>query len=142
MNGARIMVVEDEGIVALDIRNKLRRMGYSVAGIADSGEDAVVMALDTEPDLVLMDIRLKGDMDGIEAASRIHKHRSIPIVYLTAYADTTTRRRADATRPAAYLIKPFDDSELHVVIQKVLVEVPPGSGSTTGGAIEQQPPLQ
>jgi len=141
MTGVRIMVVEDEGIVALDIRNKLRRMGYAVAGIADSGEDAVVMALDMKPDLVLMDIRLKGEMDGIEAARRIRKQYSIPIVYLTAYADTTTRRRADATGPAAYLLKPFDDSELHGVIQKALVNVPPGGDSTSGGAGDQQPPL-
>ncbi|MCC7450850.1 MAG: response regulator [Anaerolineae bacterium] len=141
MSSARIMVVEDEGIVALDIRNKLRRMGYSVTGIADSGEDAVIMALDTKPDLVLMDIRLKGEMDGIEAARQIRKQYSIPVVYLTAYADTTTRRRADATGPAAYLLKPFDDIELHGVIQQVLVEVGPESSSTNGGASEQQPPL-
>ena len=129
MNGTRIMVVEDEGIVALDIRNKLRRMGYSVTGIANSGEDAVVMASTTEPDLVLMDIRLKGEMDGIEAAKRIQNHRGTPIVYLTAYADAATRRRAEATVPMAYLLKPFDDLELNTVIQKALAK-PHSAGSS------------
>ena len=131
MSSARIMVVEDEGIVALDIRNKLKRMGYSVAGIANSGEDAVLLAITTEPDLVLMDIRLKGEMDGIEAAKRIRKHRGTPIIYLTAYADAATRRRADATQPKAYLLKPFDDLELNSVIQKALTDAPTAGTSVS-----------
>jgi CheY-like chemotaxis protein len=88
MTKVRIMVVEDEGIVAMDIRNRLRRLGYEVAGIAPSGEVAIKKAAaETHPDLVLMDIMLKGDMDGIEANTAIQKLINVPVIYVTASSD-------------------------------------------------------
>jgi CheY-like chemotaxis protein len=124
MNAIRVMIVEDEVIVALDIRNTLRRMGYSVTWIADSGENAVEMALDNNPDLILMDIRLRGETDGVEAAQRIRARREIPIIFLTAYADGPTRQRANTVGQSAYLLKPFNASELRSVIEKALAESP------------------
>ena len=94
MKMARIMVVEDEGIVARDIQNRLKGLGYAVPAIASSGLEAVKKAAETQPDLVLMDIRLKGDMDGVKAAEQIGARFNIPIIYLTAYADEETLERA------------------------------------------------
>ncbi|MDQ7054267.1 MAG: response regulator [candidate division KSB1 bacterium] len=94
----RVLIVEDENIVALDIQNRLQRLGYEVVGVASSGELAIRVALDTRPDLLLMDIRLKGKMDGIEAAKAIIKQLQIPVVYLTAYADSQTFESRQAHR--------------------------------------------
>lgn len=109
---ARILVVEDESIVALDIRNTLRRLGYQVVGVADTGHEAVSCAADKRPDVVLMDIRLRGSMDGIEAAAAIKSRFKIPVIFLTAQADEATRKRADQIAPIGYLIKPFAKQEL------------------------------
>nr|WP_284710850.1 HD domain-containing phosphohydrolase [Desulfovibrio aminophilus] len=116
----RILVVEDERMVALDIERLVRSMGYDVAGISDSGEEAVEMARALRPGLVLMDIRLKGPMDGIEAAARIQEIRDTPVIYLTAYADDATLERARLTGPFGYLIKPFEDRELRLTIEMAL----------------------
>jgi PAS domain S-box-containing protein len=117
---ARIMIVEDESIVALDVRHRLERLGYAVPAIASSGEEAIAKATETRPDLVLMDIRLRGDMDGVEAAAQIRARFEIPIVYLTAFADEETLRRAKVTEPYGYVLKPFEERELHAIIEMAL----------------------
>ena len=117
MTNMRIMVVEDEGIVAMDLRNRLRRLGYEVPAIISSGEEAIKKAGELPLDLVLMDINLNRKMDGIEAAQQIHDRFDIPVVYLTAYSDEKTLERANVTEPFGYIMKPFEDRELHVAIR-------------------------
>lgn len=120
MTSARILIVEDESIVALDIKNQLLSLGYTVLGIVSSGKRAVQKAVETEPDLVLMDVKLKGEMDGIEAAEQIHARLDIPVIYLTAFADEATLQRAKVTEPFGYLLKPFEGRELHTTIEMAL----------------------
>ena len=117
---AKILVVEDESIIALDIQQRLKRLGYAVPEVAHSGAEAIQMAAQVMPDLVLMDIRLEGEMDGIETASIISKQRHVPIVFLTAYSDGPTFERAKLTNPFGYVLKPFKDRELHNTIEIVL----------------------
>lgn len=116
----RILVVEDEAIVATDIRRILDGLGYNVVGTASSGKAAIEAAQKNKPDLVLMDIVLKGEMDGIEAAEQIHSELNIPVVYLTAYADDEILKRAKVTEPFGYIVKPFEDSQLKSVIEMAL----------------------
>ena len=120
MAKAQILVVEDEGIVAMDVRNRLNGLGYAVSVVVSSGEEAFKKAGEVHPDLVLMDIRLKGDMDGIEAAEQIRARFDVPVVYLTAYADDNTLQRAKVTEPFGYLLKPFEERELHTAIEIAL----------------------
>ena len=120
MTKKRIMVVEDEGIVAMDIRFKLNEMGYEVPAVVFSGEKAVEKALELHPDLILMDIKLKGKMDGVEAVEKIKCSLDIPVVYLTAYADNNTIDQAKMTEPAGVLIKPFETEELYKIIEEAL----------------------
>ena len=120
MPKANILVVEDENIIAIDIRNRVLNLGYGVAGVVAKGEDAIAKAEETLPDLVLMDIKLRGEMDGVEAASRIRLDLDIPIIYLTAYANTSTLERAKFTEPFGYLLKPFEDTELQVALEIAL----------------------
>lgn len=120
MTSFKILVVEDESIVAMDIKHRLESMGYTVPGITSSGEEAVEKAAETNPDLVLMDIVLKGEIDGIEAAQQIKDSLDIPVVYLTAYSDDKTLKRAKITGPFGYIIKPFEDRELHSAIEVAL----------------------
>jgi PAS domain S-box-containing protein len=120
MTGARIMIVEDEGVVALQIKEALEGMGYSVPGMALTGEEAVAKVLDLEPDLVLMDIQLKGGMTGVEAAGRIRRRLDVPVVYLTAFSDQETLEQAQLTEPYGYVLKPFEERALHAVIQMSL----------------------
>jgi PAS domain S-box-containing protein len=117
MTPARILVVEDERVVAWDIQQQLSRIGHTVVGTAASGEDAVELALSTKPHLVLMDIRLEGAMDGIDAARQIRRSAQIPVIFLTAYADDETVRRASQAEPLGYLLKPFEDLQLRTVIE-------------------------
>ena len=117
---AKILVVEDEGIVAEEIRSRLKNKGYTVSGVTHSGEAAIQKVKEVHPDLVLMDIRLKGEMDGIEAARKIRELFDIPVVYLTAHADDSTLQRAKITHPFGYVIKPFEEIELHVAIEIAL----------------------
>jgi PAS domain S-box-containing protein len=114
------MVVEDESIVAEDMKAMLEGFGYTVPAVAFSGEEAVRKAFDTRPDLVLMDIVLKGQMSGVEAVERIRSRCNIPVVYVTAYADEKTVRRAKATEPFGYILKPFDARELQTAIEIAL----------------------
>lgn len=120
LSKARIFIVEDASIVALDLQRSLLNMGYDVLGMASSGEEAVPRILEARPDLVLMDIKLKGVLDGIETAAMVHSHLEIPVVYLTAYSDGETLDRAKITDPFGYIIKPFDERELNTAIEMAL----------------------
>ncbi|MFB2936167.1 EAL domain-containing protein [Aerosakkonemataceae cyanobacterium BLCC-F154] len=120
MEAAKILVVEDEAIVAIDLQTTLEELEYIVIAIVDSGELAIEKAQEEQPDLVLMDIRLAGEMDGIEAAETIRTQLGIPVVYLTAYADKETLKRAKLTLPFGYLIKPFEERELQTTIEMAL----------------------
>jgi PAS domain S-box-containing protein len=117
----RILVVEDEPVVALDIRRQLREMGYDVAGMASSGEDAMLAAGELRPDAVLMDVSLGTGMDGIEAATRIRGLYHIPVVFLTAYADEDLLVRMKLSDPFAYVLKPFEYMELHAALEIALL---------------------
>jgi len=117
MARARILVVEDEHIVAKDIATRLARRGYEVLSIVGSAEEAIEQAGAHRPDLVLMDIMLKGEMDGIAAADRIRELHDIPVVYLTAYADEKTLQRAKITDAFGYILKPFEERELYITIE-------------------------
>jgi PAS domain S-box-containing protein len=117
MNKPRIMVVEDERVVAADIAECVKGLGYEVVGSAATGTDALRLAVNTEPDLVLMDIKLKGVLDGIEVASALYDQLKIPVVYLTAHADAEILERAKLTAPSGYLLKPFDDRSLRTAIE-------------------------
>jgi len=116
----KIMLVEDEMIVAVGMQRRLEKMGYVVLDIVDNGEEAVRKAGELKPDLILMDIVLKGEMDGIEAAQQIHELYDIPIIYLTAYSDEETLERAKITEPFGYVLKPFEDREVQSVIEMAL----------------------
>ncbi|MGA2105747.1 MAG: response regulator [Methanoregula sp.] len=120
MPDKRILIVEDETIVAMTIEDALQTMGYAVVGTVSTSEDAIKMAGTTRPDLILMDIRIQGEKDGIATAEEITAMYHIPIVYLTAHADETTFRRAMKTQPYGYLTKPFRDRELHSTIEIAL----------------------
>jgi PAS domain S-box-containing protein len=120
MTKASILVVEDESIVAKDIKNRLNKFGYTVAAVASSGEEAMHKAAETRPNLVLMDIRLKGTIDGVEAARQIYNLFNIPVIYLTAYADDSTLERVKETQAFGYLIKPFKERELYTAIELAL----------------------
>jgi PAS domain S-box-containing protein len=116
----RILIAEDEQIVAADIRERLTALGYSVSGVAGSGEDAITLATETKPDLLLVDIVLQGSVDGIEAVKKIQMKMDIPVIYLTAYTDEGTVHRARDTDPLGYLLKPFDERELRFTIEMAL----------------------
>lgn len=120
MTDIRVFIVEDEKIVANDIADTLRSLGYHIAGTAISGENAVVMIPGARPDVVLMDIRLAGNMDGVETAGELQKTSDIPVIYLTAYADKDLLERAKLTEPYGYIIKPYDERELHTAIEIAL----------------------
>ena len=117
-----ILIAEDEGIVAEDLRKQLVKLGYNVCAVVASGEEAVSMAEELSPDLLIMDIMLKGNMDGVEAAARIHERQRIPIVYVSAFGDASTLKRASAASPFGYLSKPFELAELQKAIESILGE--------------------
>ena len=116
----KILITEDEGIVALEIRETLENLGYYVVGEAQTGLESIELAKETKPDLVLMDITLQGDMDGIEAAERIYNLYDIPIIFLTSHSDEATIKKALRSNPFGYLIKPFNDRELYSNIEMTL----------------------
>lgn len=120
MAKAQILIVEDDGIVAIDIQNSLQKLGFSVIAMVPSGEEALEKVEEYKPDLVLMDIMLKGEMNGTEAAKQIRSQFNIPIVYLTAYAEEGVLERAKVTEPFGYIIKPFEDRELNTAIEMAL----------------------
>jgi len=120
MTGPAIFIVEDEAIVASDIKETLISLGYTAAGIAKSGEIALEKIRDTRPDLILMDIHLAGEMDGVDTAGKVHALYDIPVIYLTAYADKILLDRAKVTEPYGYVVKPYDERELHSIIEMAL----------------------
>jgi len=117
MSKVRILLVEDERVVAADIEACVIGLGYDVVGSAASGIEALRLAVRTGPDLVLMDIKIKGDLDGVDVAGALHERLKIPVVYLTAYADVEILERARKTAPSGYVLKPFDDRTLRAAIE-------------------------
>ena len=122
---ARILIVEDERLIAVDLQRRLTRLGYAVVALAASGAEAIQKALALCPDVVLMDIRLQGDMDGVEAAQQIHASTAIPVVFMTAYVDEDTQQRIRATSPWGCLYKPFATNQVQSVLEHVLSVRPP-----------------
>jgi two-component system, cell cycle sensor histidine kinase and response regulator CckA len=122
MKESNILIVEDERIVAYDLRTTLQRAGYHVTGLATSGEDAIRIAEGSKPDLVLMDIVLQGEMDGISAADRIREKLGIPTIYLSSYGDQSILERAKATEPIGYVFKPYEEKDLLTTIQVALYQ--------------------
>ena len=120
MKKARILVVEDQKIISVEIAERLADMGYQVVGSAKSGNQAIQLATDLVPDLILMDIKLEGSMDGIEAADIIKNLLDCPVIFLTAYADDNTIQRAKITEPYGYIVKPLDERELRSAIEIAL----------------------
>ena len=120
MPKATVLVVEDESIVSKDIQYSLKKLGYEVVGSSATGAKAIELALDLKPNVVLMDIMLKGDINGIEASAEIKKSLNIPIIFLTAYADENTLEKAKITEPYAYILKPFKEIDLHTSIEMAL----------------------
>jgi CheY-like chemotaxis protein len=112
----KIMIVEDEAMIAMDIEEKLREMGYDVPAMVNNGKDAIELAGIHHPKLVLMDIVIRGEMDGIETAGKIKQLYNIPSLFLTAYDNDATLQRAKKVNPLGYLLKPFDDSKLQDII--------------------------
>ncbi len=120
MSQKKILIVEDESIIAEDISDSLISLGYGISGMVYSGEEAIEAAAKFRPDLILMDVNLQGEMDGITAAAEIRSRFQIPVVYLTAYTDEKTLRRVNATKPFGYIVKPFEEKNLHTTIQLAL----------------------
>jgi CheY-like chemotaxis protein len=120
---ANIMVVEDEGVVSIDIRNMLKNAGYSIAAVAFRGDEAVRKAEQSSPDLVLMDIGLKGEIDGIEAAKKIRDLFQIPVVFLTGFADEATMSKAREADPSGFIIKPINEEELKKTLADILERI-------------------
>ena len=114
------MIVEDEAIIAMELRETLEHLGYSVVGNELRGEDAILAAGKLRPDVVLMDIHLKGDMDGIEASDRIARRYDIPVIYTTAHSDRETLSRAIRTQPYGYIVKPFNEHDLYSNIEMAM----------------------
>ena len=120
MEKARILIVEDEAIIAMEIENQLQSLGYEVTSIVDTGEKAIKKAEADKPDLMLMDIRIKGEMDGIDTAEVIRNRFGIPVIFSTAYLDHERIERAKITMPFGYVLKPIQERDLKVTIQMAL----------------------
>lgn len=120
MSASKILIVEDEAVVSLDITRRLEKMGYNVMGRLASGEEALELVQQERPDLVLMDINLQGEIDGIETANQLYQNYNIPVIYLTAYAGESTLERAKETKPYGYILKPFKERELRATIEVAL----------------------
>jgi len=131
MKRPRIMIVEDEWIIANDIKNCLVDLGYMVTSIVATGADAVAAAAADQPDLILMDIMLRGEMNGIDAAREIRKKQRLPIIYLTAYDNQYLVEQAKQTDNYGYLLKPFKDRELHIAIDLALHKATKESGGNS-----------
>ena len=120
MDGAQVLIVDDEAVVAMDIQSKLETLGYSVIAVTRSGEEAVQAACEMRPDLILMDITLQGEMDGVSAAACIQERNPTALVFMTANGDHDTLQRAKMTEPLGYVIKPFDEQELRAAVEVAL----------------------
>jgi DNA-binding LytR/AlgR family response regulator len=117
MEKLNIFIVEDESIVAKDIQNSLTKLGYNVVGLANNGKDAIEKIEELAPDLVLMDIMIKGNLTGIDVSEKVKEKLNIPVIFLTAYADEGTLSRAKITEPYGYILKPFKEIDLHSTIE-------------------------
>ncbi len=117
---ASILIVEDNNIVMMELKDRLEEMGYEVIDSAPSGLEAIKKAENFHPDLIMMDIRLKGEMDGIDTAAKIKCELEIPVIYLTAHTDDDTLQRAKITEPYGYVIKPYEERELFSTIEMAL----------------------
>lgn len=136
-HGTSVLIVEDELIIAEDLRRRLTSLGFNVTGIATTGEDAVSRVEESGPDLVLMDISLRGEMDGVEAAKLIRERTGTPIVYVTGHGDPETMQRAKSTPGFAFVLKPVDDREMQYIFEMVLNRPPyidPARDDDTGGS--------
>ncbi len=120
MSSSNLLIVEDEVLVAMDIKSRLTKMGYTVVDVASRGQEAVEKALDLRPDLILMDINLKDDMDGVDTAIHIREQYDVPIIFCTAYSNEDTLERAKVSEPYGYVLKPFDNRELEINIEIAL----------------------
>ncbi len=120
MTNAKIMIVEDEWIAAEDTQNRLQDLGYNVSSLASTGKEAIQKAKEDKPDLVMTDIVLEGEMDGIEVAKHIYSCFGIPFIYLTAYADDKILERIKITEPFGYIVKPFTNEDLKIAIELAL----------------------
>lgn len=119
---ARILIVEDEAIVAMQLQESLEQMGHSVTEIVDSGDAALNAVLAHKPDLVIMDINLKSFIDGVDAAGRIRLMSDLPIIFLTAYPSQGSQDRALKTKPVAYMLKPVNDHALQECVERGLAQ--------------------
>lgn len=122
MPGQSVLIVEDESVVALDLKLQLKKLGYEVVGVADSGEDAVARVSAQAPDIILMDVRLRGTLDGIQAAEQLRRAHDVPIIFLTSHSDDETVQRAAQTAPYGYLTKPYQIKELRAGIEVALTK--------------------
>ncbi|RPI40174.1 MAG: response regulator [Methanoregulaceae archaeon] len=120
MSGEKILLVEDDDVIARVADWRLKNLGYTVCGRATNGAEAMELVVNAKPDLVLMDINIRGDVDGIETAKMIKDGFKIPVVYVTSHSDGPTLERAKATHPDGFIVKPFDDNDLRVAIQLAL----------------------
>ncbi len=124
-NSYKILVVEDEAIIAMDIEFILRKLGFSHLEVVDTGEESIQKVAVDKPHLVLMDIKLKGKIDGIEAAQHIFYEYNVPVIYITAYGDENTLERANGSARYGYITKPFEETELQSTIQSALLQAYP-----------------
>jgi two-component system, LytTR family, response regulator LytT len=120
MEKLKIFIVEDESIVAKDIQNSLTKLGYDVVGFANNGKDAIERIHEVRPDIIIMDIMIKGPLSGIEVSEKIKESLNIPVIFLTAYADEGTLSRAKITEPYGYILKPFKEIDLHSTIEMAI----------------------
>jgi len=122
-NSFKILVVEDEAIIAMDIQFMLRKLGFSQLEVVDTGEESLQKVAVDKPHLVLMDIKLKGQLDGIEAAKQIFFEYNVPVIYITAFGDEKTLERADGSARYGFITKPFEETELQSTIESALSQV-------------------
>ena len=120
MTKEKILIAEDEGLVALSLKNSLENLGYEVPATAATADEVISKIKEVSPDLILMDIRLKGKADGIEVANQIRKTSRVPIVYITAHSDEKTLKRAKLSEPFGYIVKPYEEKSLHTTIEMAL----------------------
>lgn len=114
-----ILIVEDDAIISMDIEQRVQKLGHKVVGVVDRAEKAFRAIIEKKPDLILMDINLKGGMDGISIADRLYKDMGIRVIYITAYSDDGMKERADKTNPLGYIVKPIRENELNRVLEAV-----------------------
>ena len=118
----KVMVVEDEYIIALDLKDRLTRLGYNVPTIATSGREAVKLAKKDKPDLILMDIMLRGEIDGVQAAKSIREKFDIPVLFVSSFSDINSVKRAQKVSPYGYLVKPFTETELKGCVEEAFTK--------------------